>query len=138
MVNKSNQVNLKISALIEDVSSGLTRYKKDDCGFGSIQVKYTMTDKEVLMVFNHPKLKDLKEISLRFNLIDDVNDTDSVKETVAPAPEIVKATPYVSDEDFFKELTKDVIKGSEMIKAENKKVVFDIEATPAVNPLMFL
>lgn len=83
----SKLIDLKISQLIRDLQGGMTRYKHEDQGWGSVETKYGMTQREVEVIFNHPKLKDVKTISIRFRLIDDVDTTVNTGEfEKEPAP----------------------------------------------------
>lgn len=62
---------LKISDLINDLTSGLSWLKKDDKGVGSIQDKYEATDIQINVLRQHPKLKSIEEIKYNFTIIDD-------------------------------------------------------------------
>lgn len=72
--NKSNRVELYVSTLLEDLKGGLSWYKKDDQGFGSIQEKYDASDNEVLAIKNHPALKNVEPTFRVFVVIDDTKD----------------------------------------------------------------
>lgn len=79
-----NQVSIK--QLMNDLSNGMTRYKKDDFGNGSIEEKYNLTQAQVARIFKHDKLKGLKvkgktRIKDEFELIDDVVMEEAVIES---------------------------------------------------------
>ena len=59
---KTTTVKLQISkaSIKEDLKNGLSRYKKDDFGNGSIEDKYGLTPAQVLRIFKNPELKGLK------------------------------------------------------------------------------
>ena len=74
MTTKSNKVELYVSQLMEDLRNGLSWYKRDDQGYGSIQEQYNASDKEVMAIKNHPKLKDVDPTFRLFVVIDDTKD----------------------------------------------------------------
>jgi hypothetical protein len=43
--------------ILADLSNGLTRLKKDDRGYGSIEEKYELTARDVYFLFKTPELK---------------------------------------------------------------------------------
>jgi hypothetical protein len=73
MSHNQNQIELSITQIHRDLENGLTRYKVQDQGFGSIEEKYAMTPKEVEIIFRHSKLKDRHHTPFRFKLIDDTD-----------------------------------------------------------------
>lgn len=87
-----NTVDVYVSKILEDLSNGLTWYKKDDQGYGSIQEKYNAKDLDIVKIRKFPKLKDAETTLTVFNIIDDTSvaqekPVDSVKkETVTPVP----------------------------------------------------
>jgi basic membrane lipoprotein Med (substrate-binding protein (PBP1-ABC) superfamily) len=52
------KVDLYVTQLIEDLNNGLTWNKKDDLGYGSIEVKYGANEKQIAAIRKHPLLKD--------------------------------------------------------------------------------
>lgn len=74
MSTKSNKVELYVSQLMEDLRNGLSWFKKDDQGYGSIQETYNASDKEVMAIKNHPKLKDVDPTFRLFVVIDDTKE----------------------------------------------------------------
>ena len=66
-----NKVDLTVSQLINDLNSGLTWFKKDDLGYGSIEVKYGANTAQVIAIKKHPALKDADTNITIFNIIDD-------------------------------------------------------------------
>lgn len=73
-----NKVDLTVSQLINDLNSGLTWFKKDDLGYGSIETKYGATAPQIMAIRKHPALKDAETNITIFNIIDDTkNDTSS-------------------------------------------------------------
>jgi hypothetical protein len=74
-------VNLHVSKIFEDLNNGLTWYKKDDLGFGSIQEKYGAKDEQIDKLLKNSLFKNAQTTVTIFNIIDDrknVNDTKSV------------------------------------------------------------
>jgi hypothetical protein len=78
-----NKVDLTVSQLINDLNSGLTWFKKDDLGYGSIENKYGATAPQIMAIRKHPALKDAETSITIFNIIDDTknNDNASSKES---------------------------------------------------------
>jgi uncharacterized protein YbcI len=77
-----NKVDLTVSQLINDLNSGLTWFKKDDLGYGSIEIKYGATAPQIMAIRKHPALKDAETSITIFNIIDDTknDNTNSTKE----------------------------------------------------------
>jgi len=69
-----NKVDLTVSQLINDLNSGLTWFKKDDLGYGSIEVKYGANPAQIMAIRKHPALKDAETNITIFNIIDDTKD----------------------------------------------------------------
>lgn len=84
-----NKVNLYVSQIIEDLNNGLTWLKKDDLGYGSIEVKYGANEKQILAIRKHPSLKDVETNITIFNVIDDTKDNkknEAVNKAKEPTP----------------------------------------------------
>lgn len=71
---------IRISELINDLKSGITRYKKEDLGFGSIEEKYSLTFTELRQIIAHPKLKGIRVSIPSYILIDDTEDQEEDSE----------------------------------------------------------
>jgi hypothetical protein len=72
-----NKVDLTVSQLINDLNSGLTWFKKDDLGYGSIEIKYGATAPQIMAIRKHPALKDAETSITIFNIIDDTKNNDN-------------------------------------------------------------
>lgn len=59
-------------AVREDLKNGLTRWKKDDLGFGNIEEKYSLTFSEMKILIQHPKMRGIKTKVPSIILIDDI------------------------------------------------------------------
>jgi len=73
---KMKKIQVTIKQLMNDLENGLTRYRKDDFGNGSIEEKYNLTKAQVARIFKNEKLKGLKvkgktRVKDNFELIDD-------------------------------------------------------------------
>ena len=66
-----NKVDLTVSQIINDLNSGLTWFKKDDLGYGSIEIKYGANPSQIAAIRKHPALKDAETTITIFNIIDD-------------------------------------------------------------------
>ncbi len=69
-----NKVDLTVSQLINDLNEGLTWFKKDDLGYGSIETKYGAQPAQIMAIRKHPALKDAETTITIFNIIDDTKD----------------------------------------------------------------
>ena len=113
-----NKVDLTVSQLVNDLNEGLTWFKKDDLGYGSIEAKYNANPNQIAAIRKHPALKDAETSITIFNIIDDTkNDTTtSAKTTTADrsnnsverevVPVVSQSTEVVSNEaaDIFANL----------------------------------
>ena len=72
-----NKVDLTVSQLINDLNSGLTWLKKDDLGYGSIEIKYGANPNQIAAIRKHPALKDAETNITIFNIIDDTKNAAS-------------------------------------------------------------
>lgn len=72
-----NKVDLTVSQLINDLNNGLTWFKKDDLGYGSIETKYGATAPQIMAIRKHPALKDAETNITIFNIIDDTKNKTS-------------------------------------------------------------
>lgn len=71
-----NKVDLTVSQLVNDLNEGLTWFKKDDLGYGSIENKYGANAPQIMAIRKHPALKGAETSITIFNIIDDTkNDT---------------------------------------------------------------
>lgn len=79
-----NKVDLTVTQLINDLNEGLTWLKKDDLGYGSIEIKYGANPNQIVAIRKHPLLKDAETTITIFNIIDDTKTfvkDDIVQET---------------------------------------------------------
>ncbi len=72
-----NKVDLTVSQIINDLNSGLTWLKKDDLGYGSIEIKYGANPNQIAAIRKHPALKDAETSITIFNIIDDTKNAAS-------------------------------------------------------------
>lgn len=72
-----NKVDLTVSQLINDLNSGFTWLKKDDLGYGSIEVKYGAQPAQIMAIRKHPLLKDADTTLTIFNIIDDTKNENT-------------------------------------------------------------
>jgi len=95
-----NKVDLTVSQLVNDLNEGMTWFKKDDLGYGSIETKYNANPNQIAAIRKHPALKDAETSITIFNIIDDTkNDTQvstSTKESAATKPNTTVEQPVAS------------------------------------------
>jgi hypothetical protein len=73
-----NNVNLYVSQILEDLDNGLSWFKRDDLGYGSIQEKYNAKDQQIAMIRKHPALKNAETTVTVFTVIDDTKKEEVV------------------------------------------------------------
>ena len=76
-----NKVEIYVSQILEDLDNGLTWFKKDDLGYGSIQDKYNAKEQQIAMIRKHPALKDAETTVTVFTVIDDTKNNNNVGTT---------------------------------------------------------
>lgn len=100
-----NKVDLTVSQLINDLNEGLTWYKRDDLGYGSIEIKYGANEKQISAIKKHPALKDAETSITIFNIIDDTkNDNSSSSKSTALGTTSKVEEPVVSMDDNYTEV----------------------------------
>lgn len=89
-------VDLQLSSLLEDLGNGLTWLKKEDVGYGSIQEKYNASDVQMKIIRKHPKLQNVEPTIVVFNIIDDTEQTATVKKTKKVDDVISEPIPVIT------------------------------------------
>ena len=97
----TQKIDLKLSILLEDLGNGLTWYKKEDVGYGSIQEKYDATEFHIKIIQKHPLLKDVQPNIKIFNIIDDVSSLDTTPIVIKAEAPVVEATVADDTSTFF-------------------------------------
>lgn len=59
MVGRERRV-IDINLVVADLKAGMTRYKKEDIGFGSIEEKYNLSKSDMRIICAHSKIKGKK------------------------------------------------------------------------------
>jgi len=60
---------IDLKEIVKDIKNGFSRFKRDDKGYGSIQEKYGLSEKEVKFINQQPEIKGLrstKPINIEF------------------------------------------------------------------------
>jgi hypothetical protein len=91
-----NKVDLTVSQLVNDLNEGLTWFKKDDLGYGSIETKYNANPNQIAAIRKHPALKDAETSITIFNIIDDTQVPISTKQPTATKPNTTVEQPVAS------------------------------------------
>lgn len=100
----TEKIDIKLSSLLEDLDNGLTWFKKEDVGYGSIQEKYSATDFHINLIMKHPKLKGVQPNIKIFNIIDDVSDVQKLEPIIIKAetsPVLDEAVSQDDTQTFF-------------------------------------
>lgn len=92
-----NKVDLTVSQLINDLNEGLTWFKKDDLGYGSIETKYNANEKQITAIRKHPKLKDAETSITIFNIIDDTRENNTTAEKNMARGTIEESRPHMDE-----------------------------------------
>ena len=72
---------IKVSEVLNYLKNGVTRWKKEDLGFGSLEEIYGLTFTEVKELIDHPKIKGVKTKIPTMRIIDDTEGEISTEET---------------------------------------------------------
>lgn len=81
------EINIGYKTIINDLHNGLTWYKKDDLGYGSIEQKYNVPlSSQIDTIRKHPKLKDVDTIATIINIIDDDISPEKIENSIAELP----------------------------------------------------
>jgi hypothetical protein len=91
-------VEITVSQLLNDLSEGGTWLKKDDLGYGSIEVKYGASPMQIAAIRKHPALKDAETSLTIFNIIDDTknDNTTSTEEPISKRTDNPVEQPMVA------------------------------------------
>ena len=78
---------IKISEVLNYLKNGVTRWDKENVGFGSLEKIYDLTSTEMKELMDHPKIKGVRTKIPTFRIIDDTEETqeEATVETSAPA-----------------------------------------------------
>lgn len=72
---------IKVSEVLNYLKNGVTRWKKEDLGFGSLEEIYSLTFTEVKELIDHPKIKGVKTKIPTLKIVDDTTDEVTTEET---------------------------------------------------------
>jgi hypothetical protein len=92
MSQQTNEIELYLSKLLEDLATGHTWLKKDDKGYGSIQEKYGATDIEIKIIRKNPLLEG-KEPTFRVFKI--VNDLSGFNDDPSKTKPVIEEESYI-------------------------------------------
>ena len=88
MSQQTNEIELHLSKLLEDLATGHTWLKKDDKGYGSIQEKYGATDIEIKIIRKNPLLEGKEPTFRVFKIVNDLSGfNDKPNKTKLDKPE---------------------------------------------------
>ena len=116
----TRNVELSLKGLLEDLDNGMTWYKRDDQGYGSIQEKYSAKDFDIAKLRLNPKLKDVETNITIFNLIDDTDESNTTNSTRTAVTRTASSSDKVqqvshtsadrcSDQSFFEPADQPII-----------------------------
>jgi hypothetical protein len=93
--------------VLELLSKGYTRYKKDDLGYGSIQEKYNLNTAECKDLFSRPFIKGVKTKTPSLLIIEDEAPVAPPTTQRIPPPDVetskpeIEVAPNKPDEGLF-------------------------------------
>ena len=106
------EVELTITQLINDLESGLTWFKSEDVGNGSIQEKYGPNDREIGVIKQHPKLIGVEPRLIKFIIKDDTKG-DIINDRNGELDESTdRLESYVGGNENFSTSQKSIPEGS--------------------------
>lgn len=86
-MNKNNMTkSVTLSQIQEDLASGLTKWKKDDIGFGSLEKKYQLTLDEMVKLTAHPKVALMETRIPTFVIVDDLQENEEPRKVIEVVP----------------------------------------------------
>lgn len=96
---------IKVSEVLNHLKSGVTRWKKEDLGFGSLEEIYSLSFTEVKELIDHPKVKGVKTKVPTLRIIDDTTTEETADETTEEAvePEVIQTRIEVAPTVIVKE-----------------------------------
>ncbi len=113
-----NEKKVELLQVVEDLRSGLTRWKKDDIGFGSLEKKYNLTLPEAVELFNHPKIRNIETKIPTFIIIDNLPDEGESRVELVEEEFEYKGLPQVSQTQIYVSIPKETrIQPSEKLEA---------------------
>ena len=74
MANELKEI--KVSEVLNHLKNGVTRWKKEDVGFGSLEDIYSLSFTELKELIDHPKIKGVKTKIPTLRIIDDTTSTE--------------------------------------------------------------
>jgi hypothetical protein len=93
---------IRLSQIKEDLNNGLSKWKKDEIGFGSIEKKYGLTNAEMIDLMAHPKVKKMETRIPTFviedDLIDEQEQSCNLLQGEPQVQEFVRETPVATVE----------------------------------------
>lgn len=81
MIDANMTKRVKLSVIKEDLYNGLTKWKKDDIGFGSLEKKYSLTLSEMVELTANPKVKAMETRIPTFVIEDDLPEEEVERTT---------------------------------------------------------
>lgn len=112
---------IKVSEVLLHLKNGVTRWKKEDLGFGSLEEIYDLSFTEVKELINHPKIKGVKTKIPTLKIIDDITSEETIEETDVETTKIEVAVPVITSN---KSSTPLIVKTDEVIEEEVSTVPF--------------
>lgn len=92
---------VKLSQIKEDLHNGVTKWKKDDIGFGSLEKKYSLTLQEMVELTAHPKVKAMETRIPTFVIEDDLPVEEVMASPVLESPVLesrIEVAPVLQEE----------------------------------------
>jgi hypothetical protein len=87
-----------LSQVVEDLHNGLTKWKKDDLGFGSLEKKYNLSQSECIRLFGHPKIVNVESKIPTFIIEDDLPGEPALETRVQVESPVQKPLLQASEE----------------------------------------
>jgi len=100
--------SVTLSTIKEDLNNGLTKWKKDDIGFGSIEKKYNLLTNEAIELFGNPKVKKMETRIPTFIIVDEVPEEEPIKGLPELSENLVKPVVQAKIEVVTKKPTPQI------------------------------
>lgn len=110
---------VNLSQIKEDLNNGMTKWKKDDIGFGSLEKKYNLTQSEMIKLLAHPKVEKMETKIPTFIIEDDLQEQDKDGEV----GKIFASEPIMETKQQIKQETKiEVSSNQKPVKTTNIQI----------------
>lgn len=119
-----------LSQVVEDLQNGLTKWKKDDIGFGSLEKKYNLSQAECIQLFGHPKVINVESRIPTFIIEDDLTFVNETPQTTIEVAEVREPLLQANNEEV-----KETRIETGLQRVEQMKTIVKETVKPVLKPI---